>query len=218
MSSRSVTSPIVRWLTVLAPALLLILVPFGLFGPQLDAWTEQALRSHEVATIIFIVVVSLLAVDIILPIPASIVSTMGGALLGGPAGIIASWIGMTLGSLAGYALGRVGGRPILQRLAGPLSLDALERDVTRFGAHMLVTGRAVPVLAEATTLIAGVARMPLGEFVVMSAAANLGVSAVYSTVGALSANVGSFLLAFSGSILLPVIAWSLVRAHVTHRS
>jgi 3-dehydroquinate synthase len=215
----SVKSSITHWLAALGPALALILIPFALFGARLDMWSVDVLGTQTAVLYAFIAVVLLLAVDVVLPIPSSIVSTLGGAILGGPTGTIASWLGMTLGSLAGYALGRAAGPAVVRRLAGPVSLESLERDVRRYGARLVVTGRAVPVLAEATTLIAGAARMPLRDFVIVSSVANFGISAVYAVVGALSANVESFLLAVAGSILLPVLAWWLVgKRHMKGRA
>jgi hypothetical protein len=52
--------------------------------------------------------------------------------------------------------------------------------------------------------------MPLYQYLLLSTLSNLGISAVYAAVGALSATVNSFLLAFSGSILVPLMAMLLV--------
>ena len=48
--------------------------------------------------------------------------------------------------------------------------------------------------------------MPLGRYMLISTFSNAGISAVYATVGAYSANVDSFLLAFTGAVLLPGLA------------
>jgi hypothetical protein len=45
-----------------------------------------------------------------------------------------------------------------------------------------------------------------GRFLALSSLANLGISAAYAAVGALSANVNSFAMAFAGALLLPAAA------------
>jgi uncharacterized membrane protein YdjX (TVP38/TMEM64 family) len=67
------------------------------------------------------------------------------------------------------------------------------------------------MLAEASVLFAGISGMPLAQYLLLSTLSNLGISAAYAAVGALSATVNSFLLAFAGSILLPLVAMLLVR-------
>jgi membrane protein DedA with SNARE-associated domain len=71
---------------------------------------------------------------------------------------------------------------------------------------VIVITRPVPVLAEASVLFAGMSRMPTGQFMLLTMLSNLGISAVYAAVGAFSANANSFLLAFAGSILIPLVA------------
>jgi 3-dehydroquinate synthase len=86
---------------------------------------------------------------------------------------------------------------------GENQLLRLESGFERWGDWVLVTTRAVPVLAEASTLAAGVARMPFGRFVGVTTLANAGISAVYSAVGAYAATTSSFLLALSAAVVVP---------------
>jgi uncharacterized membrane protein YdjX (TVP38/TMEM64 family) len=197
-----------RWIIVGLAASAFVLVPFILFGERLDAWAGAALERTATKWIAFGLVVSLHVLDIVLPIPSSIVSTMSGALLGAAVGTVASWIGMTLGCMLGYVTGSLAGRPIVRRLAG-LSLEELERDMGRYGVALVAIGRPVPVLAEATTLVAGATRMDVLRFLAVAALANFGISIVYAVTGAYSLRVGSFLLAMVASMVVPALAlWS----------
>jgi hypothetical protein len=63
--------------------------------------------------------------------------------------------------------------------------------------------RPVPVLAEASALIAGVARVPFMRYLTVTVLANAGISTVYSAVGANALRTDSFLLAFAGAVALP---------------
>src|ERR1700752_3185157 len=87
-------------------------VPFLLFGQKgleraLDEWREHPPPPGYVAA----AVVALLATDVFLPIPSSLVSTLAGWQLGALGGTAASWIGMTLGAAIGFAVARRFGQP-----------------------------------------------------------------------------------------------------------
>jgi uncharacterized membrane protein YdjX (TVP38/TMEM64 family) len=91
--------------TVLA-AVAVPLVPLAVFGMRLDAWVAAWLATEPPAPMLAAAEVGVLAADILLPVPSSLVATFGGAVLGIPLGTLCAWLGMTIGSLAGWALGR----------------------------------------------------------------------------------------------------------------
>jgi uncharacterized membrane protein YdjX (TVP38/TMEM64 family) len=70
--------------------------------------------------------------------------------------------------------------------------------------------RAVPVLGEGAVLFAGMSRMPLHRFVLVSILSCLGLSAVYGAAGAFSAKLDSFVLAFLASIAISALGMFLV--------
>jgi len=196
---------IYRWSFLCAGILAIILVPYFLFGAQIEAWTEAMLRSAEHQSgWVALVLSSLLAVDILVPVPSSLVSTAAGFLLGFVPGTVASWIGMTVSCIAGYYLGAKLGCPVANQVVGSVELGRLQAMHHRFGDWVIVVSRPVPVLAEASVLFAGISHMPLYRFLLLSTLSNLGISVVYATVGAFSATSSSFLLAFAASILVPL--------------
>jgi 3-dehydroquinate synthase len=71
--------------------------------------------------------------------------------------------------------------------------------------------RPVPVLAEASALFAGVARVPVAQYVTITTLANIGISALYCAAGARALHSSSFLLAFAASIGLPGLAMAISR-------
>jgi 3-dehydroquinate synthase len=116
----------------------------------------------------------------LLPIPSSFVSAGAVAAVGPVLGAFAIWAGMTAGALVGYALGRSGGTPVVERFVGRNELERAERLMQRFGVGVLVVCRGVPVLAEASVLVAGAARMRFSPFVGVTSAANLGIAVAYA--------------------------------------
>ena len=201
-----------RWVALTIGIFALILVPFFLVGPQIEQWTADFLSSaSQYSIMVAIVLILVLASDILLPIPSSLVSTAAGFFLGVLGGTLASLLGMTISCLLGYWLATHLGRPVAIRIVKEEELARLEGLYQRIGDAVMVVCRPIPVLAEASVWFAGLGRMRVGRYVLLVTLANLGVSAVYATVGALSATVSSFLLAFAGAILLPLIGMIVIR-------
>jgi uncharacterized membrane protein YdjX (TVP38/TMEM64 family) len=195
-----------RWTLLITAIFVVILIPFMLFGDQIESWTEQFLETAEQYSLVVVLVLGgLLATDILIPTPSSLISTAAGLLLGFVGGMLTSLIGMTISCVLGYWLGAKFGRPLAARLVSERELDQLERLSERFGQWIIVVCRPVPMLAEGSVLLAGIGHMSFPQFMAYSFFSNLGVSAVYALVGSLSASVNTFLLAFFGAILVPGI-------------
>jgi len=196
-----------QWLFFCVIILAFILLPFFLFGEHIDSWTRDFLESASGQPILVAIVLGLLlGTDILLPVPSSIVSTAAGLLLGFIGGTLTSLAGMVISCLVGFWLGAKFGRPLASRMIGAGELQWLEDKGRRFGDWVIVVARPIPVLAEASVLFAGMSRMPVNRFVMLSTLSNLAISAVYAAIGAMSATVNSFLLAMAGSILVPWLA------------
>lgn len=191
---------------LIALLLAFVLVPFGLFGRAMDAWVLGTLESISAARLLAAALIAgVLAADIVLPTPSSVVSTAAGALLGVPLGATVSWVGMSFGCALGYWLGSQG-RDAARSFIKQEDLAHAEAVSAGYGAWSVAVLRAVPVLAEASVLLAGVARMKRSRFFLITLPANAGISLAYASVGAYAANVSSFLLALAGAVTLPLLA------------
>lgn len=165
-----------RWAWVAAALFTLILVPFFFFGDRLEAWSTTASSTSAFA------IAGLLALDVVLPIPSSILSTAAGTLLGVWAGTATNWVGMTGASLSGYWIG-TRGAALAARFVGPASLARAQRFMTRFGVWGLILLRPIPVLAEASVVFAGLIRSPFWTFAWSTTLANLLIAAIYAWLG-----------------------------------
>ena len=210
----------VRWLVILSILALLIVAIFLLLGGKTEAVLHDALSGLQSAAAIAGFIIAALALDVALPIPSSVVNVSAGALLGFAGGTLASWIGMTIGCLVGYWVGATGGTVAFRKLLGPEELNRSAAVSERFAVGSLLVMRAVPVLAETSTVAAGIAGVPLQKFVSVVALANLGLAASYSLVGAFALETNSFLLAFAAAITFPLAAMAghLVYRHLSTRS
>mgnify|MGYP000921572800 CR=1 FL=1 len=195
-----------KWILIAFLILLLILIPFFLFADSIENWSDYFLNSTQSKLLVGMVIGVLLSIDIFAPVPSSIMSTVGGYFLGLIPGTLISLIGMTFSCIIGYYLGAKFGNPITERLVGADELLKLENLQNKYGDWIIIISRAVPILAEASILLAGIGRLPLNRFIMLVLLSNLGISLAYATIGAYSAHLNSFLLAFTGAIILPAAA------------
>jgi uncharacterized membrane protein YdjX (TVP38/TMEM64 family) len=202
--------PGVRWLLLSLVLLALILVPFLLFGVQFDRLGARMMRGDLAGWPAAALISIFLALDVILPVPSSIVSTGAGVLFGFSRGTAVIWVGMMGGAVLGYFLG-ARATDATRRFVGADSLARAERVATEYGDWAIVICRPVPVLAEASVILAGLMHTPWRRFTVLTATSNLGIAAAYAAIGAYSMSVGSFLLTFVGAIALPGLTMLLAK-------
>lgn len=119
--------------------------------------------------------------SVIPPIPSEVVLPAAGALVElGRLNGIATWVcallGSVIGSLVLYGAGRAFGEARTRRvlLALPLvevdDVDRADAWFTRRGEMAVFVGRLIPGVRSLISLPAGAARMPLGRFVLLTAA------------------------------------------------
>ncbi len=200
-----------RLAALTALLLALIVVPFLLWGARIEQWTAAFVaRGAARPWLTAVVLGGLLAVDVLAPVPSSLVSTACGAVLGFRGGLLTSFAGMTVSAAVGYLLGRAAAGVACRGL-GVREAAALLRLRQRWGVWMLAAARPVPVLAEASLIFAGLAGMDWRGALPVLLVANLGVSAVYAAVGAFAAGRDATILAFVVAALLSALAMLLTR-------
>ncbi len=154
---------------------------------QLTAWIGQ----HGVYAVF-----AIMAVDALLPVGGELTMLYAGALasgavvashpalLGHPLGAglesyvvlaVAGTLGYLLGALAGWAIGRSGGRELLERRGrwlhlGPARMDRAERWFARHGGAAVFLGRLTPVVRSFVSIPAGVLGSPLGAYTALTLA------------------------------------------------
>ncbi len=186
-----------------------IIVPFVLWQEPIEAFFQDfgALEGQArwlSAAILF----GALALDIFLPVPSSLVSTLFGMLLGVGWGWFGSFLAMNVSAAIGYWLG-ARGSALARRALGEAESALLTDFFARRGPMALVALRAVPVLAEASCLFAGMARAPLGKSALALTLGNAAVSLMYALVGAWGREVDAMLPAFAASLLLSgLLMWA----------
>jgi membrane protein DedA with SNARE-associated domain len=120
-----------------------------------------------------------------IPIPSEVVMLFAGFAVADPAQsasqhhmtmvgvILAGLIGTMVGSWIAYGIGRGGRLELLERHGakvhmGPAQIERADRWFQRYGEPAVLFGRVIPLVRAFVSLPAGIAKMPLGRFTVLS--------------------------------------------------
>jgi 3-dehydroquinate synthase len=115
---------------------------------------------------------------------------------------------MMAGAVLGFVLARLWGTPIARRLAGSEELERLAPVACRYGAWLLFATRPLPILAEATVLLLGSARLPWRSFWWPVAAANAVLAFCYALLGDWAQRHGWLPAAVVLALVVPLgVAW-----------
>ena len=206
-----------RWTFPLMILVVAVLVPFFMAGQLVEAQVDRMLSAPPSGVLSAVAIDGLLLLDVLLPIPSSLLLAASGWLFGVFVGTLVGWIGLSAGCVASYWIGANCGHWLLRPFVTGAEQQQAAAAVLRRGSLFLVLARPIPVLAETTTIMAGALRMPFGRFLLLTMTANLGIAAVYAVCGALALSEGSFLLALGFSVLLPGLALAVQRIWFTAR-
>src|SRR5512133_1408704 len=135
-----------------------------------------------------------MAIDAVLPAASELVMVYAGALAAGAfagqhvdvfgarisshawayvAVALAGTLGYLVGAIVGWAIGRYGGRPLLERRGrwlhlGEGKLQRAERWFDRWDDLAVLIGRGTPVIRSFISIPAGIFRMPFWRYTVLS--------------------------------------------------
>ncbi len=192
------------WMIVVALAVPTI--PFILLGwwlePTIESFATNAAAMQAWQSTV--VIIAALAVDIFLPVPSSVLLTFAGQSLGAWQGTMVGWLGLNVSAAIGFWTSRKFGPWVLARLSTEDAIADVQR-LSRSSLWLtLIACRPLPILAEASVLLAGVNRVPPTQFWPPVLMANLIIAAAYSWLGASAAKNDWFVTALVISMLLPL--------------
>lgn len=195
-----------RWLLLAIP-IVLLLVPM-LFEAELAAIAQSMIAAAQTEPLLVAgTIVLALAADVFLPVPNGVTNTLAGAIFGFGVGMVVIWTGLMAASLFGYGAGALAGQPLARKLLGDDDLAKAHAFAERLGPVALIVTRPVPMVAELASMAAGMARMPLAQFLTVMALSNLAVAAIFAAIGSAAIAQGSIWLTLLGAIGLPLLAW-----------
>jgi uncharacterized membrane protein YdjX (TVP38/TMEM64 family) len=154
--------------------------------------------------------VGLLVVDVLLPVPSSLVMIAHGALFGVLPGTLLSLAGSLGAGLLGFAIGRRGG-PLYARLVPEGERRRADELLRAWGDLAIVVTRPVPILAETVAVLAGASSLGWGRMTAATLAGSLPAALLYALTGATAARLDNVALVFSLVLLVAGAFWSVGR-------
>jgi uncharacterized membrane protein YdjX (TVP38/TMEM64 family) len=150
--------------------------------------------------------VGLLVVDVVAPVPSSIIMVANGMLFGMVWGTLLSVVGGLGAALIGYWIGARGER-IGKRWLGDESLARANAYFLKFGMMAVIVSRPIPIVAEAVSIIAGISRMPAQKFFPAALLGLLPTATIYAVAGAFALNLKGGMCVFLAVMVLAGAVW-----------
>jgi uncharacterized membrane protein YdjX (TVP38/TMEM64 family) len=160
-------------------------------------------------------VIGLLAIDIFIPVPSSIVMVLSGAAFGVVWGSLLAFIGSIGGEWLGFELARRYGTSLSSRFIGDdVERQRLNRILNRHGAAAVAVTRALPVVMETMSVVAGLSTMKRSTFLIASTIGTLPIVVIYAYAGAMSREMDSIVPAVVILIAVAAAGWVWYRARL----
>ncbi len=192
---------------IVAGIVVLILVPYFLWNERMDAYFESAEFAAWVASAkpyAWAIAIALLVGDLFLPIPACPVVATVGVIYGTFWGGLIGAVGLFLAGIVAYALACLAGRKASRFLASEEEMADLQQFFDTWGVGGIIASRAMPVVPEVLTFMAGLARMRLGRFIAALAVGSAPVGFLLAWAGSATRTSSTLLLVLT---LVPAVLW-----------
>lgn len=183
----------------------------GYADPELwDGWLRGLSRSPSGVVLAAVAIVAALCLDLLLPVPSSVVMTAAGVILGPVLGGLVAFVGAISAACIGFWLCRLGGHRWAERLVGEADLERTRLWFERWGVVAIIISRPIPMLTEVLSCLAGLADLRFRTFFWASLVGTLPICFVYSVVGCYGSITNPLPLAIV-SIGVPAVGWIITR-------
>ena len=150
------------------------------------------------------IVILLLVADLFLPIPSAPVMATAGVIYGTFWGGLVGATGSIMAGLTAYGLARLAGRRAARFLATEEEMADLRQFFDTWGVGGIIASRAMPVVPEVLTFMAGLARMRLGRFSLALALGAIPTGFLLAWTGEAAGTSSTLLLVLT---LIPAALW-----------
>lgn len=147
----------------------------------------------------------LLAGDLVLPVPGTVVISALGWIYGTLAGGLIAVAGMMTAGCCGYGLGRLFGERFARRWLGDRDYEKGRLLFASGGGWVVALSRSLPILPEVISCTAGLVRMPFRRFVVSLACGSVPMGFLFAAIGQAGRDAPGW--AFGLSLFVPAVLW-----------
>lgn len=205
-------------LALVAGALAIPIIPFIIWGHDLQEAADDWQQSQSSPVVMAIVLFVLLAFDVFLPVPSSLVNTIAGAKLGILTGSLVCFGGLCAGAALGFGLAKMAGPAIKKRWLQDDDAMTLRQFADSWGVATLVITRPLPILAEAAVVLLGVQDLAWRKFWPPVLLANGGIAIAYAAFGQVAADHEWLVIALAISAGFPLLLTFLAQKWLRARS
>jgi uncharacterized membrane protein YdjX (TVP38/TMEM64 family) len=205
-----------RLLAWIAGMSMMILMIWVIWGGSWEEWSDvkvvsASLQGYGVSAGLAGVV--LLVMDLVLPVPGTVVMSALGFLYGTLLGAVLGFVGSVLAGMIGYGIGRLLPERMARRFLGEKDFTRGRSLFARGGGWVIALSRAVPILPEALAVTAGMLRMPKMAFFLSLSCGSLPMAVLFAWIGATGHDrpVLTVVLSFA----VPAVLWT--AASVWHK-
>jgi len=201
---------LVRLVWLFLILVVLVLLPFAVWGDVFSGYFDLQNTSEVLIkpgrAWAWAVGVALLILDLILPIPGTMVMSALGFIYGPFAGGIVAGAGSLLSGLLAYGFCRMLGRPAARWIAGEKGLVRGELLFSgAAGGWLVALSRWLPVFPEVISCVAGLTLMPFRRFCLALACGTLPLGFAFAAIGHWGHEHPTFALVLSAG--LPPLLW-----------
>lgn len=184
------------------------LLGWALFGEGLEEmWDVENLagRFEEAKGWAWLLGILLLLLDLLLPIPGTVVMSALGVVYGFWLGGLLSAIGSMFAGMLGYGVGRFFDEKFAKKWLGERDFEKGRSLFERSGPWVVAMSRALPILPEVLACMAGLLRMPFGKFLIALACGSVPMGFLFAWIGTVGRDQPAWGLAFSLGV--PAVLW-----------
>lgn len=192
------------WSLAFAIACTLLLLFFAVSSAGVTILEDPSAAMGAAHPLAALAGVLLLAADVVLPVPSSLVMVAHGALFGAIGGTLLSLAGSIASALIGFGIGRAGTR-LVRRFVTDEEHARAGAMLERWGVVAIAASRPVPILAETVAILAGSSPLTWTRTTIAAAAGSIIPAAVYAWAGAHGPGFASHAAIFGGVVAVTAL-------------
>ncbi|MFN5983016.1 MAG: VTT domain-containing protein [Fluviicola sp.] len=153
----------------------------------------------------------ILASDVFLPIPSSLVLYSNGYVLNFEMGLLISLIASTLSSIIGYFTGKLSSKLIHKN-------EIASSFLTKYGSLALLVSRGIPIISESITIVCGYSNFSFKKFILLNILGYIPICSIFCYFGSLGYHYKNlFIITFLTSILFAFLILLLSKSIIEKR-
>ena len=195
----------------------LFLILFFIFAYLIFEWLDlihyDQLRNILVTRNILTacVIFTLLILDVIIPVPSTILLTFSGNIYGFTVGFLLNYASLLSASIIGFILGRYFQEYVKSNLLGKKEHLKMEIWFKKYGFLVVIFSKFVPIISETISIMAGLTGLKLKKFIFFSTLGILPISLYFSYLGSSTDSLSEWFLPLALTFFIPLFLWYFIR-------